>query len=207
MQQFDQLWKYWSILILVGECVLSRSVVSNSLQPHGLQPASLLCPWGFSGQEYWSGLPCPPSGDLPNPGIEPRSPALQADSLPTESPGDPLLLDYLGLPFRNPLPSHSWLPSNWDINAASLVAQRLKCLPPMWETRVRSLGQEDPLEKEMVTHSSILAWRIPWTEKPGRLQSTGLQRVRHNWATSLSFFLSGTSLSLSLLGSACCTSC
>ena len=56
---------------------------------------------------------------------------------------------------------------------ASLVAQRLKCLPPMRETRVRSLGREDPLEKEMVTHSSILAWRIPWTEKPGKLQSTG----------------------------------
>ena len=58
---------------------------------------------------------------------------------------------------------------------ASFVAQRLKRLPPMPETRVQSLGGEDPLEKEMVTHSSILAWRIPWTEKPGRLQSTGLQ--------------------------------
>ena len=53
----------------------------------------------------------------------------------------------------------------------SLVAQRLKCLPPKWETQVRSLGWEDPLEKEMVTHSSILAWRIPRTEKAGRLQS------------------------------------
>ena len=56
----------------------------------------------------------------------------------------------------------------------------------MQETQLRSLGQEDPLEKEMVTHSSILAWRIPWTEKPGRLQSMGPQRVRHDWATSLS---------------------
>ena len=55
------------------------------------------------------------------------------------------------------------------------MAQRLKCLPAMWDTRVRSLGREDPLEKEMVTHSSILAWRIPWTEEPGRLQSTGSQ--------------------------------
>ena len=60
---------------------------------------------------------------------------------------------------------------------ASLVAQRLKHLPPMKETWVQSLGREDPLEKEMVTHSSILAWRIPWTEKPGRLQSMGSQRV------------------------------
>ena len=63
---------------------------------------------------------------------------------------------------------------------AIMVAQRLKRLPPMQETRVRSLGGEDPLEKEMVTHSSILAWRIPWTEVPGRLQSTGSQRVGHD---------------------------
>ena len=62
---------------------------------------------------------------------------------------------------------------------AFLVAQRLKRLPPMRETWVQSLGQEDPLEKEMATHSSILAWRIPWMEKPSRLQSTGLQRVGH----------------------------
>ena len=58
---------------------------------------------------------------------------------------------------------------------ASLVAQRLKRLPPMWETWVQSLGWEDPLEKEMATHSSILAWRIPWMEEPGRLQSAGSQ--------------------------------
>ena len=56
---------------------------------------------------------------------------------------------------------------------ASLVAQRIKHLPAMQETRVRSLGWENPLEKEMATHSSILAWRIPWTEEPGGLQSTG----------------------------------
>ena len=69
--------------------VLSRSVVSDSVRPHGLQPARLLCPWGFSRQEHWSGLPCPPPWDPPNPGIEPRSPALQADSLPPEPPGKP----------------------------------------------------------------------------------------------------------------------
>ena len=62
----------------------------------------------------------------------------------------------------------------------SLVAQTVKCLPTMWETRVQSLGWEDPLEKEMVTHSSILAWRIPWMEEPGRLQSMGSQRVGHD---------------------------
>ena len=68
-----------------------------------------------------------------------------------------------------------------------LVAQRLKRLPPMQETRVWSLGREDPLETELVTHPSILAWRIPWMEKSGRLQSTGSQRVGHDWATSLHF--------------------
>ena len=67
-----------------------------------------------------------------------------------------------------------------------LVAQRLKPLPAMRETWVQSLGQEDPLEKEMATHSSIFAWRIPWTEEPGVLQSTGSQRVGRDWATSLS---------------------
>ena len=65
-------------------------------------------------------------------------------------------------------------------NQASLVAQRLKRLPPMWEIRVQSLGQEDPLEKEMVNHSSILAWKIPWTEETGGLKSIGSQRVRHD---------------------------
>ena len=72
---------------------------------------------------------------------------------------------------------------------ASLVAQRLKHLPPMQETRVQSLGCEDPLEKEMATHSSIVAWRIPWTEEAGGLQSTGSQRVRHDWVTLLTYLL------------------
>ena len=59
----------------------------------------------------------------------------------------------------------------------SLMAQRVKQLPAMRETWVRSLGQEDPLEKAMATHSSTLAWKVPWMEKPGRLQSMGSQRV------------------------------
>ena len=61
-----------------------------------------------------------------------------------------------------------------------LVAQRLKHLPPMRETGVQFLGREDTLEKEMATHSRILAWRIPWTEKLGGLQSMGSQRVGHD---------------------------
>ena len=63
---------------------------------------------------------------------------------------------------------------------ASLVVQTVKDRPAMQEIRVQFLGWEDPLEKAMVTHSSILAWRIPWTEEPGGLQSMGLQRLGHN---------------------------
>ena len=69
----------------------------------------------------------------------------------------------------------------------ALVAQMVKRLPPMRETRVWFLGQEDPLEKEMAIHSSTLAWKIPWTEEPNRLQSTGSQRVGHDWATFFHF--------------------
>ena len=68
-------------------------------------------------------------------------------------------------------PLHLW---------ASLVAQMVKCLPAVRETRVQSLGWEDPLEKEMATHSSTLPWKIPWTEEAGGLQSMGSQRVRHD---------------------------
>ena len=68
------------------------------------------------------------------------------------------------------------------MNKDSLVAQMVKHLSTMWETRVRSLGWEYPLEKEMAIHPSPIAWRIPWTEEPGRLQSMGSQRVGHDWA-------------------------
>ena len=66
----------------------------------------------------------------------------------------------------------------------SLVAQTIKNLPAMQETQVQSLGREDPPEMGMETHLSILAWRIPWTEEPGGLQSMGLQRVLHDWVTN-----------------------
>ena len=65
----------------------------------------------------------------------------------------------------------------------SLVAQLVKHLPTMWETQVQSLGREDLLEKEMATHSSILALKIPWAEEPGRLHTMGLQRVGHDSVT------------------------
>ena len=68
---------------------------------------------------------------------------------------------------------------------ASLVAQTVKRLSTMWETWVWSLGWEDPLENEMAIHSRTIDWKIPWTEEPGRLQTMGSQRVRHDWVTSL----------------------
>ena len=110
---------------------------------------------GFSRQEYWSRLPCPPPGDLPDPGIEPKSPvspALQANSLPLSLQGSKsTILQYKYLPQKR-------------------LSRKL-------------------MEKEIATHSSTLAWKIPWTEEPGRLQSMGLQKVGHDWATSLSTFI------------------
>ena len=73
---------------------------------------------------------------------------------------------------------------NWDF----LGVQMVKHLSTMRETQVRSLGQEQLLEKELATYSSTLAWKIPWMEEPGRLQSMGSKRVRHDWATSLYLF-------------------
>ena len=107
-------------------------------------------PMGFSRQEYWSRLPPPPPGDLPNPEIESLSPTWQVDSLLLAPPG------------------------------ASLVAQLEKNLPAMWETWVQSLGLEESLEKGTATHAGILAWRIPWAEESGGLQSLGSQRVGHD---------------------------
>ena len=68
------------------------------------------------------------------------------------------------------------------------MAQTVKCLPTMWETQVLSLGWEDPLEKEMATHSSIVAWKMPLTEEPGTLQFMGLQRVVHDHWKNHSFY-------------------
>ena len=78
-----------------------------------------------------------------------------------------------------------WATVHGVTKRASLVAQTVKCLSAMQETQVQSLSWEDPLEKEMAAHSSILAWKIPWSVEPGRLLSMGSQRVGHDWATSL----------------------
>ena len=77
-----------------------------------------------------------------------------------------------------------FIPSSLCIYRASLVAQMVKNLPAMQETLVWFLGQKDPLEEGMTIHSSILAWRIPWTEEPGGLQSMGSQRVGYDWVTN-----------------------
>ena len=73
-----------------------------------------------------------------------------------------------------------YIPTDISILIYNLVAQMVKILPVIQETQVRSLGQKDPLEKEMATHSSFLVWQMPWTEEPGGLQSTGSQRVGHD---------------------------
>ena len=146
---------------------------------------------GFSRQECWNGVPFPSSGHLPNPGIEPDSPALQADSLSIEPLGKP-----------NTLQRVIWsiLPANRLLfllspSGTSLVAQMVKCLPTMWETQVWSLSLEDPLEKEMSTHSSALAWKIqsgwrslvvynPW----GRKESDTTERLNFQLSTKPPYF-------------------
>ena len=125
------------------------SVVSNSFATLWTIDHQVPLSVGFPRQEYWSGLPFPSSGDLPNPRIKSVSPALAGGFFTTEPPEKP--------------PIH-------------LVAQSVKNLPTVQEIQVPSLSWEDPLEKEMANHSSILAWRISWTEEAGRLQSMGLQK-------------------------------
>ena len=95
----------------------------------------------------------------------------------------------------------TWLYLRWAWEAiichsiyvvAPQVAQTVRHLPAMWETWIRSPGWEDPLEKELATHSSTLAWKIPWMEESGRLQSMGSQRVRLDWTTSLVHIVNGS---------------
>ena len=133
--------------------------------------ASLLV--GFSRWEYWSGLPCSPPGELPDPGIKPMSltsPVLSGRYFTTSAAWEAHVCISLYIYIWNIF---------WSIVAfwASLVAQWSRSHLPMQETWVQSLGQEDPLEKEMTTHSSILVCEILWIEEPGGLQSIGLPRV------------------------------
>ena len=108
---------------------------------------------GFSGQEYWSGLPFPSPGDLPNPGIKPRSPALQTDALSSEPPETAISIRVFS----------DGKESVYNSGYLGLI-----------------VGLRRSLEEEMATHSSILARRIPWTEEPSGLQSIESQRAGHD---------------------------
>ena len=121
----------------------------------------------------------PPADSLITLGVRAGPPA-DTTPPPTWRGKEPPLPSAEGLSF--PLPAFI---SQWkDGHRAFLVAQTVKNLPTVQKTQVRSLSQADPLEKEMATHASILAWRVPWTEEPGKLWSTGSQRVGHKWETN-----------------------
>ena len=136
--------------------------MSDSVRPHRRQPTKLLCPWDSPGKN--TGVGCH---------------ALLQVNFPTQK-SNPNVLCLLHCRWV----LHHWV--TWKTAAqTSLVAQKVKHLSTMQETRIQSLGWEDPLEKEMAIHSSTIAWKIPWTEEPGGLQSMGSLRVGHDWVTSL----------------------
>ena len=151
------------------------------MRPHRQQPTRLPHPWtaayqaspsmGFSRQEYWSGVPSP---SLIYRAVSPKFTS-SIQLLKSKTIISSCLFDtFIGRSHRL---FNSICP---QVNRASLTAQLVKNPPAGQETSVQFLGWEDPLEKEMANHSSTLAWKIPWTEKPGRLQSTGSQRAGHN---------------------------
>ena len=111
-------------------CLVAQSCLILC-DPHGLHPPRFLCPWGLSRQEYWSGLQCPPPGDLPNQGIEPRSSALQADSLPSEPLGKP---------------------KNTGMSSLSLLHGEI-CLSKFWRLHIQGQG---PSSKLQTTDFSIV---------------------------------------------------
>ena len=177
-----------SSLFLVW-CVFSRSVMSNTLQ-RILAWIAMPFSMGSSQSRYQTqvshnadSLLSEPLGKHKNIGM--GSLSLLQGILPAQGSNEDLLhcrqilyqLSYQGIPvcfllLSNNIPLY-------------VLAQMVKRLPTVWETQVWSLGRENPLEKEMATHSSTLAWKIPWTEEPCRLQSMVSQRVRHDWAASL----------------------
>ena len=120
-------------------------------------------------------LPLPQVGEGPRaPPGAPRTSASQLHSAPEDLP-----VSVMHVSEGSIAPA---IPEGYMLKAASLAAPVVKALPAMLETEVQALDQDDPLEEGMVTHSSILAWRIPWTEEPGGLQSKGLQRAGYDWS-------------------------
>ena len=139
-------------------------------------------------QEYWSVLPFPSLGEITIQGSDPCFPNWQADSLPLSCQGNPSTGDTaVNKQTKNEIffcrqPVHviiSKLSCQCDF-PGSASGKESACQCRRHETWVRSLGWEEPLEKEIATHSNILAWKLPWTEEPGGLQSMGSQRVGHD---------------------------
>ena len=138
----------------------------------------------FARQQYWSGLPLPSLWRISS------LPILLFSSIYLHWSLKKAFLFLFAILWNS---AFKWVYLSFSpLPFASLftvVAQTVKRLCTMRETRVQSLDLEDPLEKETAIHSSTIAWKIPWTEEPGRLQTMGSQRVGHDWATSLSLSL------------------
>ena len=171
---------------LAPECMLSHLVLSSPLQLHKTLPTRLLCPWNSPDK---------------NTGVGCHFTLCMLRILSING-----LFSFLAITNKNMFVCYVcmlWIflskslcghmlsfssDKTWEWNCWVILAQLVENLPAMQETWFWSLGRkEDPLETGMATHSSILVWRIPWTEEPGGLLSTGLQRVRHNWTTNTLF--------------------
>ena len=155
-------------------CAKSLQLCTTLWDPR-LQPAKLFCPWDSPGKNTGVGCHALLQQIFATKGWNPwlRSPALAGRFSTTSATLEALLQ------------IHQLVKSItlWLLFWASQVAQRVKNLPAMQETWVQSLGWKDPLEKGRATHSSILAWRIPWRKEPWGYKSMGLQRARHDWVT------------------------
>ena len=187
----------WALLLLLSHFSRVQLCATPETAAHQA-PSSL----GFSRQEHWSGLPFP--SPMHQSEKVAQSCLTLSDPMDCSLPGSSIhgifqarVLEWGAIAFSKSELYHflnrwCWanfltplIPSFLNSNADIIITIILLLLTPaMQETQVRSLGQEDPVEKEMAPHSSILAWRIPWMEEPGGLQSMGSQIVGHDWATS-----------------------
>ena len=173
--------------------------MSDSLWPH-----RLYSPWNTPGQNTGVGSLSLLQGIFPTQGLKPGLWHCRQILYQLSHKGSPRILEWVAYPFSS---GSSWprnqtgvsciagrFFANW-VSCTVKTARMVTCVLPWWlwwwksssvmqETWILSLGQEDHLEKEMATHSSVLAWRIPWTEDPGRPQSTGPHRARHDWGTN-----------------------
>ena len=171
---------------------VSFSIMCDSLWPWTIAYQASL-PMGFSKQEYWSGLPFPPPGYLPDPGIKPRSPVLHSHQQSQRPRKMNLKVRHIFTwcvkHFRPPTLKSRWRElgqgawQGFQDSTGGLKKKKKKpAISGRPETRIQYLGQEDPPEEGMATDTTILAWRIPWTEEPGGLQSIRSHRVKHNWS-------------------------